>query len=289
MPKVGETGFVRARKLSPFVLTHGKNRLGFVGGGWYKWDKGDYAASVELEETIPRIIARLPPSDDRTPGLVRLDGLRVGEVSRHFEASTIGAINGWMEHRLGLEGWAAGARVGSSALGIGRLGLGGGSTVSLSLDMVTQDDLTSDGFVAVFDVVEAGIASDTVRVVVPGDGACGRMVAAWMRQLGTMVGRESWRDLALRGLADAVGTAIGTEASYVSDRLTAYFRSEPTESSPVTVLGVPLKRQVCLGAAICLSPSTEWLQLFPAATLGEIERCVAEVSQRHAVPLGYLP
>jgi hypothetical protein len=85
---------------------------------------------------------------DKRPSSPALhQGLRPGEVSRHFDSNTSAAITGWLSHEPGFRGWGVVAH----PLGIGQLGLSGTSKVDLTSSGTARDNLMGDGFVAAFE------------------------------------------------------------------------------------------------------------------------------------------
>jgi len=258
-----------------------------------EWDKGDYEANLEIETYVAWLLAQHPKTDESTPGLVNVNNLRVGEVSRHFESGISGDISGWMQHHLVAGFWAYSQDLNildnGGIFSFGRTNIGGTSSVNLNLTARSSEDLLSDSFLVVFDRVLPDGDIDTVRLIIPSDRVCRKAVSELLTDMGSEIAPESWRDQALCGLAPAVVTSVDTAGSYAGDKLSAYVRN--TASSPETIrpsisfLGTELRHSVYFGSAIRFGES-EWHELFPTALIVTLTDAIASISAKHGVPVG---
>lgn len=79
---------------------------GLVLIGVSKKAENDQLRANALDQGLQKFLSRrssLPSSS--SGGIREYTGLRLGEVSRHFDASTTATITGWMTHDLGFHGW----------------------------------------------------------------------------------------------------------------------------------------------------------------------------------------
>jgi hypothetical protein len=267
------------------VVAANKTRLRWKEPKPAQWDKFDYEANLEIEQSALRLLGRHIATDESTPGLVRFDGLRVGEVTRHFETWTAGEIDGWVQHQLvgGFHGW--GNVLSGGDLRQSSFSLSGSSQIELNIAARSGTDLTSDSFLAVFDRPLPDGDIDTVRLVVPSEGVCRQLVETSIVAMGSLIAPRSWRDLALRGLAPMVAASVNPAGSYAGDKLSAYARNSGAERPPVSILGAELSHHSYFGAAIRFGDG-DWLELFPAALIAAFKEMVAEISSKHGVPVG---
>lgn len=229
-----------------------------------------WQTSEAIAAAMPGKLAAIrvaPETNPSTPGVVTRAGLRLGELSRHFDSKTLGTITGFMNHSLGFEGWGVGVSVGRFTLGTGRLGLSGASTVELSASSIARTDMLNDGFIAVFEA-EVGNDIDTLRLVVPSEAACRSAMADAIQILdaGIKPGRR-WSPTSLQRLVAQSQALVSTETSYVSDRLNAALRADDAKSRRFAVVGVELAPHELLGGAIQFPGDSVWHQLFPVALM----------------------
>ena len=115
-----------------------------------------------------------PPTSPAIPGLTTFRGLRVGELSSHFDSTTTGQITGTMHHDLigGFSGISLDLALGivDTALA-GSIAIKGASAVDLISNSTSRVDLFSQSFVAIFDVGTDG-RRETLRVIAPSEPVC---------------------------------------------------------------------------------------------------------------------
>lgn len=202
-------------------------------------------------------------------------GLRLGEVSRHFDASTNATITGWLTHDLGFHGWGIGGSVGALGLGVGKLGLSGTSEVNLTFQGTTRDDMMGDGFIAVFEQdTQAGV--DTLRVVVPSEQATRELAAAILEELLNRTIAWPQSHATLRGRIPEL-LAYRNEASYVSDRLHAVLRMPPESRPLIQVYGEPVSGHAVLGGVIQVVGDDTIFPLFPLSLFREVPQMIEQV------------
>jgi hypothetical protein len=247
-----------------------------------------------LGDGFKSFLGRGPSSLTISEPIHTYDGLRLAEVSRHFDENTVASITGWLSHDLGFHGWGVGGRVGGVGLGVGRLGLSGTSQVSLTSSGTTRQNLLGDGFVAVFEV-ETADGLDTLRMVVPSEQTARELVTAMLDDIGASFTRVKNRrrtivygkaSTALKNLAPQL-LSFPYEASYISDRLTAILRSQPEARPRITVYGSPLSQHAVLASGIRIGASETVQPLFPVTLvtmLQEVGRQAIDAS-RHGVPI----
>ncbi len=253
--------------------------------------KRDNLSGNALTIELDTFRAELPTTIvDPRLGIEAYEGLRLGEVSRHFDSNTLGTVSGWMAHNFGFHGWGVGVGVGRFGLGTGRLGLSGTSDVSLTLSATSRDNLMSDGFVAVLEHVD-GNRIDTLRVVVPSEQASRELVREFFEEMLAKFGTRSNGELKLdyptpyailqRNSRDLMNFRY--EASYVSDRLHGILRMPPETRPLISVFGQQLSDHAILGAAILIGEESQLIPLFPVALLKGIapivERAVVVARQ----------
>lgn len=248
-----------------------------------RWRERDRRISEALSEGVRTFLSERAATAVPSWREVReYEGLRLGEVTRHFDSNTAATINGWLTHELGFHGWAVGGTIGRVGLGVGRLGLSGASEVNLTSSGTTRDDLMGDGFIAVFEQ-DTPAGADTLRVVVPSEQATREWVDAL---LDTMLARFTTVDTngktrvefpqshaTLRRLMPDL-LRFENEASYISDRLHSVLRMPPESRPQIAVYGHPLSDHALVGAAIQIGSDDRMHLLFPGDLVKTVPQLV---------------
>ena len=186
------------------------------------------------------------------------DGVRIGELTRHFDSEVFATFSGWLDHSLSFEGWSVAienSRIGGS---FGRLGLSGTSTVQGTISGRSQTDLMSDAIVAVFDTDDF----DTVRAVCPSATACRAIVQDYIESFIQTPGGLSWMGEVVDAYREEIAASYACHVSYVSDRLSALLRASVDDRPRCHIRGVQIGRNAILASAIRIG-ATDWEHLFP--------------------------
>jgi hypothetical protein len=221
----------------------------------------DRGAVTDLRAGLAAPVREL---DENSKGYAVVEGLRVGEVVRHFDQQTSGAISGWLDHRLAFGGWGVGATVGRVGLGTGSIGLSGASQVHLGLEATTRANLLGDGWIAVLERPTAGGMVDVTRLVVPSEAAVVGFLEGVARSLAEEY-RAALPECAstVLALAGRIRASSPTDISYVGDRLAAILRLPVEQRPPLTVIGVPLGEHAILGGAVRIGGEDRVHRLVP--------------------------
>ena len=200
-------------------------------------------------------------------GSVVLRSVHLGEVSRHFDSQINTSIDAYLSHRLGFEGWSAGITVGRMSVGVGRLGLTGESTLDGSIRGTARDNLTGDGFLAVFEVRRSDGLPDTYRLVVPSEPEIQAFLTTSLRELAGAMARDSAAASAYLAAAKSVASYVSLDVTYAADRLAAILRLPGNQRPTFSVAGLPLNEHALLGTGIQIGSDEKIWQLFPAMFL----------------------
>jgi hypothetical protein len=257
--------------------------------------KRDSAAAVALNNGLTPLLSRLSAGVSISPeSKPARTGLRIGEVSRHFDSNTSATITGWLTHNLGFHGWGLGVEIGALGLGLGMLGLAGTSQVNLTSSGTTRDNLMSDGFVAVLEQ-DTPTGPDTVRLVVPSEQAARELVSALLDEVAEDFtktdgnGETSVEYPPAYSALERLGQrllAFPDEASYVSDRLHSVMRMPEGSRPSIAIWGSSLSQHAILGSAIRIGDDGPIQPLFPL----DLITAIRKVTERAiATAKGYEP
>lgn len=240
----------------------------------------------QLGWDLYRLSTEPPITDQSVDRVTAFPGLRVGEVERHFDEVTFGAIQGGMQHSFRIKGTSSSVHgmpqevfLADTASWMRMVGTGV-STVQLGMDGRTSADLTDDAFIAVFEKPQAeGV--DTVRVVVPSARQARAYVSQLLQLWSSQLVLNSAQELMLRRYAGAIIQSVSSDSSYVGDRLGAILRMPAAERPLVTVIGEPLNQHAVLGGAVRFGEGGLLYQLFPLALV----RALAALMEGRPLPL----
>lgn len=225
---------------------------------------------VDLQSGYPRA------GEQEVAGTVTIEGMRLGEITRHFDSSTNAVIEGWLDHTLGVFGHGLGVQIGRFGVGIGSIGIAGRSDVHLTSRGITRDSLMGDGFIAVLEEHRGSGVVETLRVVVPSEDSCRDYIRSLLESLS--IGEDSHTGVLLDRYLSRILSVIRTDISYVSDQLMANARRPLEDRPPIAVAGTPLTDHAMVGGAVKIGTNQRWLQLFPLSIVQQIVGPTAESS-----------
>jgi hypothetical protein len=252
---------------------------------WRQWDAAAFRAAQPLRSRLYHILSDGPKTVPGEPaGAVATGPLIAGELVRHFDAVTTGAIDGWIDHRLGFTGWALGGTAEHAALGIGRLGLEGRSDVRLSLRTTTRTDLLGEGFIVVLE--DPSTPTHVTRVVVPSKRAVDAFVLAFVESRTRVFPAGSHQAMALSGFVEAV-SPLDVHGSHISDKIGASLRMDRMVRPTVAVVGLRIDDHTIMGGSFLFGDEGAWIEAVPLARLQQFElACINARLELGAPPNG---
>ena len=246
----------------------------------YQENARDYEISKRINSTLPALL--LPaqfPVYTSDPDVCVYRDLRLGELTRHFDRQTAGSISGWLTHRFNLafsayRGPMSPGSDHTTSTGSGMIA--GSSSVQLSLEATTRDNISSNAFVAVLEteIVQGNV--ETIRLVVPGESVIHDYLFRLAHELGSSCGQGTWREEVLQKYASRLKEAILSDVTHVSDQLSAILRMAPQDRPTINVTGVKVSPHVILGATIQFGPDGQQYLLFPVGVIQALTKFVLE-------------
>jgi hypothetical protein len=254
-----------------------------------RFNAQDWALADALAESLRDLWSHPPEiAYQAVNGEAQIQGARLIEIERHFDAQTNGAITGTMTHQLRMFGTSFSTSYGSASLGYNRASFSsstggvfsarirGLSEVNLDVSSTTRDNLLGDALFAVLEAPGSAGERDTYRVISMSQPG----VASWINDLvwyaANQVGGQTTHAGAtvLHWANNLIARFVPGDISYVTDRLKAVHTRAIDERDTISVRGLFAGRNAIIATSVTIGGGEE-LRLMPARFPGLFGHAVA--------------
>lgn len=250
------------------------------------FNSGDFKVSEFISFNIQANLRNIHSANIMSASeVIRISGMRIGEVGRHFDQQTNALYASWLERRLGIQSLKFGLQNSNANLGFSSVNLVEQAEQKQYMHSTTRDNLLGDGFVAVFEYITPNGFTDIVRVVVPSEPASRDFLQIYMADLGRTFGVGSHCEEAILSSLSVLQKSFTTDISYVSDRLNAILRMPPLSRPSIDIIGAKITDHAILGSVIYFSDTRQWHYLFPVNIVLKINEIARQAeSMRGPLP-----